>query len=347
VNPDPHFDRIRTALYCGEPDRVPLAEVLIDEEAKEAFLGKTVNDLATDVEFYKRAGYDYVSLGRRMAGFPGVWDAARSNSYYEAQRPVGRGAMKGVIYDWDDFRSYPWMKHGDLDFRILDEAERILPAEMKVIRYLGPLFQMTWLLMGFEGFSYTLAENPQLVEAIFERVAEIVHWEFEDAIQRDVIGAIWFVDDIAIKDRLMVSPDFLRKHLFPRMKIMGDKCKERGIPLIYHTDGNISRVLQDLIDVGVNALHPIDPTGMDIYEVKRQVAGKLCIIGNIDVDLLHRGTPEEVTEDTRKHLKLLASGGGYVVSSSNSIVRTMKTENYRAMLETTLKHGKYPIDMPN
>ena len=118
MNPDPNFDRVRTALYCGQPDRVPLAEVTIDEEAKEAFLGKPLNDLATDLEFFIEAGYDYVSLGRRMAGFPGVWDAARSDNYYEAQRPVGKGAMKGVIYDWDDFRTYPWMKHGDLDFRI-------------------------------------------------------------------------------------------------------------------------------------------------------------------------------------------------------------------------------------
>jgi uroporphyrinogen decarboxylase len=344
MNPDPNFERIRTALYCGQPDRVPLAEVTIDEEAKEEFLGKPLNDLVRDLEFFIKAGYDYVSLGRRMAGFPGVWDAARSDNYYEAQRPVGKGAMKGVIYDWNDFGSYPWMKREDLDFRILDEAERILPPEMKVIRYLGPVFQMTWLLMGFEQFSYKLAEDPQLVEAILEKVSEIVQWEFDDAIQRDVVGAIWFVDDIAIKDRLMISPDFLRKHLFPRMKIMGERCRERGIPLIYHTDGDIRKVLRDIIDVGVNALHPIDPTGMDIYEMKSAVAGKLCVIGNIDVDLLHRGTAEEVAQDTKRHLKLLGPGGGYVVSSSNSIVRTMKPENYKAMLETTRKYGKYPIE---
>ena len=347
MNPDPNFDRIKKTLFCGQSDRVPLAEVLIDEEAKETFLGKPVNDLATDLEFHIKAGYDYVSLGRRMAGFPGVWDAARFDNYYEAQRPVGHGTMKGVIYDWDDFRSYPWMKHGDLDFRLLDESQRILPPEVKVIRYLGPLFQMTWLLMGFEQFSYKLAEDPPLVEGVFKRVSEIVHWEFEDAIQRDVVGAIWFVDDIAIKDRLMVSPEFLRKHLFPRMKVMGDKCKEKGIPFIYHTDGDIRKVLGDIIEVGVNALHPIDPTGLDIYEMKSEVGGKLCVVGNIDVDLLHRGTAEEVVQDTKEHLKILGPGGGYVVSSSNSIVRTMKPENYKAMLKTTLEYGRYPINIRN
>lgn len=347
MNPDPNFDRMRTTLFCGQADRVPLAEVLIDEEAKETFLGKPLNDLATDLEFYIKAGYDYVSLGRRIAGFPGIWEAARADNYYEAQRSVGRGAMKGVINDWDDFRNYQWIKRGDLDFRILDEAETVLPPEMKVIRYLGPVFQMTWLLMGFEQFCYKLAEDSGLVTTIFEKIWEIVSWEFEDAIQRDVIGAIWFLDDIAIKDRLMVSPNFLRKNLFPKMKMMGDKCKERGIPLIYHTDGNISKVLEDIISLGVDALHPIDLTGMNIYEVKKQVAGKLCLIGNIDVDMLQRGTAEEVVKDTKKHLKLLGPGGGYVVSSSNSIVRTIKPENYKAMVETTLKYGTYPIEIAN
>ncbi len=251
--------------------------------------------------------------------------------------------MKGSMTDWDDFRDYPWMKKGDLDFRIFDEAEKLLPKEMKVLRYIGPVFQLTWLFMGFEPFSYKLADDPKLVDAIFERIAEIVWWEFEDAIERDVVGAIWYLDDIAIKDRLMVSPGFLRNNLFPFMKRMGDRCKERGIPFLYHTDGDISSVLDDIIEVGVNALHPIDPTGMDIYQFTEKVEGKLCLVGNIDVDMLQRGTPEQVVEDTKKHLRLLGPRGGYVVSSSNSIVRTVKLENYQAMLETIQKYGKYPI----
>ncbi|MFC1798816.1 hypothetical protein ACFLZL_03315 [Thermodesulfobacteriota bacterium] len=129
--PDPNFDRLRIALYGGKPDRVPTAEVTIDEEAKDAFLGKDINDLESDLEFYIKAGYDYVSLGRRIAGFPGVWEAAGFENYYQAQRRVGKGAMKGQISSWQDFKTYPWMKPGDLDFRILDRAEKILPKEMK------------------------------------------------------------------------------------------------------------------------------------------------------------------------------------------------------------------------
>jgi uroporphyrinogen decarboxylase len=343
--PNPNFERLRKTLYCGQADRVPLAEITIDEGAKEAFLGKSLNTLSTDIEFYIQAGYDYITLGRRIAGFPPVWDSAHWGNYYEVQRQVGRGKSKGAISDWDDFKRYPWLRPDDLDFRILDEAEKILPKEMKVIRYMGPVFQMTWMLMGFETFCYKQADDPALVEAIFEKIFEMVYREFEDAIQRDIVGAVWYGDDIAVKDRLMVSPDFLRKIFFPKLKRLGEGCKKRGIPLIYHTDGDITQVLEDIIASGVNALHPIDPTGMDIYQIKKRVAGRLCIIGNIDVDLLQRGTAQEVEEDTKKHLKLLGPGGGYVLGSSNSIPRTSNPENYRKMLETALKYGTYPINI--
>ena len=344
-SPDPNFERLRKTLYGGQADRVPLAEVLIDEGAKETFLGKPVNDLAADLEFSLQAGYDYIILGRRVAGFPPLWEAARLENYYEIQRKTGHGRSKGVLNDWDDFRSYPWMKPGDLDFRIFDEAEKLLPSGMKVIRYLGPMFQMAWMLMGFETFSYALADDPSLIDAIFDKIFDVVNREYEDAIQRESIGAIWYLDDIGVKDRLMVSPVFLRKALFPRMKIFAEGCKKKGIPFLYHTDGNITHVFEDVVDMGVNALHPIEPLAMDIYEIKKRVGGKLCLIGNIDVDLLLRGTPEEIEEDTKKHLRELGPGGGYVLGSSNSIHRTIRVENYRAMLDTALKHGKYPIEI--
>ena len=342
-NLNPDFNRLATALRYGTPDRVPMFEVTIDEEAKEAFLGKPLNDLETDLEFYLKAGYDYISLGRRIAGFPGIWQAARLENYYDVQRSVGKGAMKGPIKDWDGFKSYPWLEPEDLDFRILDRIEPILPKEMKVVRYMGPVFQMLWMLLGFENFCMKIYNDPGLVDAVIEKIWSLVKAEVDDAVQRDVIGAIEYGDDIAIKTGLFVSPEFLREKLWPKIRYIADACKKRGIPLIYHTDGDVSGVAGEIIDLGVDALHPIDPTGMDIYSFKPQYSGRLCVIGNIDVDLLTLGTPQEIINDTKEHIRRLAPDGGYVLSSSNSITRSMKPENYKAMVETVLNHGAYPI----
>ena len=340
---DPDFTRLLTALRCGVPDRVPMAEITIDEGAKESFMGRPVMDLRTDVEFYIEAGYDFLTLGRRLAGYPPVWPAAKAEDYYHVQRAVAHGAMDGAIRSREDYRAYPWMKPSDLDLRILDDVEPLLPRSMRVIRYCGPVFQMTWMLMGFEALSYALADDPGLVTSIMDRIFEVVRREVEDAVQRDVVGAVWFGDDIAIKDRLMVPPEFLRAHFFPKLAELGRICAARGIPLIYHTDGNVSSVLTDIIAAGVSALHPIDPLGMDIVSVKAQVAGRLCVIGGVDVGLLLTATPEDVAQETGERLRRLAPGGGYVLGSSNSIPRAVPPANYRAMLDTVRRDGAYPV----
>ncbi len=339
TSPDPDFKRLLTALRCGVPDRVPSAEITIDEGAKESFLCRPVTDLAADVQFYVEAGYDYLTLGRRIAGYPPVWPAARSANYYEVQRAVAHGSMAGVIRSREDYRAYPWMKPADLDFGILDRVVPLLPPSMRVIRYCGPVFQMTWMLMGFEALSLALVDDPGLVTSVMDRIFEVVRAEVEDAVRREIVGAVWFGDDIAIKDRLMVAPEFLRAHFFPRLAELGSICRARGIPLLYHTDGNVSPVLADVAAAGVSALHPIDPLGMDIEATKGQVAGRLCVIGGVDVGLLLAGTPAAVAAQTRERLRCLAPGGGYVCGSSNSMPRSVPAANYRAMLDAIRTHG--------
>jgi uroporphyrinogen decarboxylase len=337
--PDPDFERLKKTLYGHKTDRVPLAEITIDEEAKEKFLGKPVQEFSTDIEFYIKAGYDYITLGRRLAGYAPVWDRATLETYYEVQRQVGHGKTTGIITSWNDFKNYPWMKTTDLDFRIFDLAEKTLPKEMKVVRYMGPVFQMVWMLMGFDAFSYKLIDEPGLIEAMMDKIFKIVLAELDDALSRDIVGAVWYGDDIALKDRLFVSPEFLRRSFFPRLKIIGDACKRKGIPFMYHTDGDVSEVIDDIINAGVTTLHPIDPLGMDIYQFKNNVGNKLSVVGNIDIDLLMRGQPEEIVTDVKEHIDRLAPMGGYIMGSGNSIPRNVKIENYRAMLETTLNYG--------
>lgn len=82
---------------------------------------------------------------------------------------------------------------------------------------------------------------------------------------------------------------------------------------------------------------------MDIYQLKPQVSGKLCIIGKTDVDLSLRSTPAEISEETKEHLRRLGRGGSYVMGYGNSIPRAAKPENYRVLLETSLEYGRYPI----
>jgi uroporphyrinogen decarboxylase len=343
----PDFARFKTALLGGTPDRVPLAEVLVDHEIKEAFLREEVGDVETDLRFWLDAGYDYIILGRRLIGYPPFWDRAALRTYYDVQaRRAGTPGGRGPIRNWNDFRAYPWQKPSEIDFAIFDEIEKRLPTNVKVVRYLGPIFQIVWMLMGLEGFSYALQDEPDLVRALFEKVGNLVLAEFDEVLERDSVGAIWFLDDVAFKGGLMVRPSILQTFQFPFIREMAGRCRERGIPFVYHTDGNVKEIIPDLVQMGVCALHPLEPVSVDIYEMKRQWGNRLCLIGNIELaSVLATGTVDEVIEDTKLHIRRLAPGGAYCLGSSNSVTGDVPIENYRAMIDTVIKFGEYPISV--
>ncbi|MBI2957792.1 MAG: nucleoside 2-deoxyribosyltransferase, partial [Chloroflexi bacterium] len=102
-------------------------------------------------------------------------------------------------------------------------------------------------------------------------------------------------------------------------------------------------VLDDIVAVGFNGLNPIQPNAMDIKEVKARVGKKLCLVGNIDGDLMTRGTPGQIVELVKNKLKEIAPGGGYCLGSSGGIESFISLENYNAMRETALTYGAYPI----
>jgi len=94
-----------------------------------------------------------------------------------------------------------------------------------------------------------------------------------------------------------------------------------------------------------NGIHPIEPAAMDIRKVKEQYGSRICIIGNVDVDLLSNGTPKEIEEIIRALIHDIAPGGGYILSSGNSFPSYAKVENVLAMGEGLRKYGHYPIDI--
>jgi uroporphyrinogen decarboxylase len=119
--------------------------------------------------------------------------------------------------------------------------------------------------------------------------------------------------------------------------------KELGLYVIKHTDGNIWPIIDMIIDSGIDCLDPIDPqAGMDLAEVKEKYGHRVAIKGNVDcAQLLTFGTPQEVIEVTKGALRQGMPGGGFILSSSNSIHSGVKPENYIAMVQTLHEFGKY------
>jgi len=342
----PDFDRVKTALSCEQPDRVPLAEVGIEDNIKEAFLGKKINNLKDEVEFWERAGYDYVLLGRKFVTsyFPGIYRGAPYKQ--KNKNNAWADESKGIITNYQDFEEYPWPNPEKADYKEFEEIGKILPKGMKAIAVLAPIYQYTWMLMGFESFSFALTDNLELIEIIMNKIGEIRLKVFETIINKcNKIGAVWMEDDLAYDLGLMIRPEFYRKYLLPWMKKIGKLCKQAELPFIFHSDGYFWELIDDLIDLGVNAIHPVEPKGMgkDVKELKEKIGNKVCLIGGIDLDVLIRGNADEVKKETINKLVNFASGGGYIAGSSNTVVSEVPVENYKNMIKTVLTYGKYPL----
>ncbi len=347
------FDRLRrTLLVQGEPDRVPVAEVYIDPDIKRAFLGRPVDDLEAQVEFYATAGYDYVELrqGLGLKMNDNLPQASRvAVSQYsvfqdDAQERTWAEEGAGVITNRREFETYPWPDPEALDYSPFEQVSRYLPKGMKVIAVGGKVFSPIWELMGFQTFCEAMIEQPDLVARMYDRVGEIQYRVFEIMANFDCVGAMWAADDLAYTEGFLVSPRHYRQYLFPWFKRMGELCRSRGLPLLYHTDGRVYDVIDDLIECGVNALHPIEPKAMEIGEVKRRWGDRLCVVGNIDLAYtLTRGTPEEVEAEVRMRIRECGPGGGYCVGSSNAVTNYVPLQNFNAMRDATFRYGRYPI----
>jgi uroporphyrinogen decarboxylase len=329
---------------------VPVAESLIDNRIKAAVLGRPILTLADDVAFWEKAGYDYVCLPSGILD-PGQTISAESklgarNDSYSKDDADARWAAesRGQIACLADLEVYAWPDVESLVPAHLTEVAHCLPDTMKVIVTTGKLFTAAWQLMGFEAFCLATYDGPKLVEALFDRISHLQFAAYTRICEMDVVGGFWFTDDVAHADGLIVSPEILRRYVFPWYGQMVEMAHQSGKIAIYHSDGQLWKVLDDIIACGFDALHPIEPKAMNIVEVRCRSKGKLSLIGNIDLHYpLTTGTPSAVQAQVRERILALAPAGGYVVGSSNSIPHWVPVENYLAMLQATFDYGGYPI----
>jgi uroporphyrinogen decarboxylase len=344
----PDFDRVARAVKHQEPDRVPLIDAAVSYEIMGQFLGKEVlaEDIEAQTEFWRKAGYDYIAITAGMMQ-PGK---VTKDSFISRiiDEKVAKGEewnleKKGFINDIDDFDVFPWEESECIDLSKFYEAQGYLTDNMKIIALSGKIFTLSWMLMGYENFCVNLLLEYDFVKKVVDKVAHIQFETIKKVIEIPNVEAVWAVDDLAFGTGTIIKPEYFRELIFPWYKKFADECHKKGKFLFYHSDGVLDDVMEDLIGLGIDALHPIDPTCMDIEKVKREYGKRLCLFGNIPNDLLMQGTPEEIRELVIKRIKALAPGGGYCVASGNSVPDWTKLENYQAMIKTTLEYGVYPI----
>ena len=207
-------------------------------------------------------------------------------------------------------------------------------TDLFVFSCVPALFGPSMTLFGLENFLIWCLGNHKEVHAWLEKFCELNIKVAERQIAAGCDGIV-FGDDMAYNQGTFVSPDILRKLFFPYMSKVIKFIKDQGVPVIWHSDGYIMDVLPDFIDMGIDGIQSMQPSaGMDISEVKKLYGDKLILMGNVDIDLLGRGSPEQVAQEVRRLIDNIAPGGGFILSSSNELGRETSPQNALAMYET-------------
>lgn len=336
-------ERIISALKREQPDRVPTMEWVLNPDVTEAITGDR-----DQLAFAKKAGLDAIAVSLNYAKetfddrhYIDEWGVKRI-SYDEYPTPV-----EYPIKDENDFKSFK-VPDPDAEYRFdsIKKALKEADGEIGVVARVKDVFSEPRDLMGFEEFLMSFYLQPelaaQLMEMCVEHSTRIGHNLRELGVEVVVIG-----DDIANNTGLLMRPEMYLEQVYPYFKQLVQNLKKEGLYVIKHSDGDLRAVLDELVDSGIDCLDPIDPLGsMDIAYMKRVYGGRIALKGNIDcVKTLVDKPLEDVRAETARCILDASSGGGHIISSSNSIHKGIDPRNYKYFLEQVHELGVYPLDV--
>jgi uroporphyrinogen decarboxylase len=149
-------------------------------------------------------------------------------------------------------------------------------------------------------------------------------------------------DDLAFKTGPFLSPALFRDLVMPRHQRVAEKIT---IPWVLHSDGDVMPYLEDLLSLGITGLHPNEKGAMDIRAMKRKYGDRICLLGNVDLNILGMGTSEDVEEEVRDLIRDVGPGGGYIVTSGNTLAGYLRPENVLALTRAAQEYGRYPLNI--
>jgi uroporphyrinogen decarboxylase len=370
------LERMNRALRHQEPDRVPVSDFFWGSflQRWRAELG-----LPADTDIYRYYDLDWQVVNPNMDPRIQPFETLAENEEEVTVR-TGFGAVIRKKFDqampaflrfetdtieelehlqfddpWDPRR---YFSAGDNQIAgVGDGFERNSPAWVETVREKHSDFpvygsvceghEMLWRIIGSENVMLWIGEYPdrlgRCVERICEFALEIAKAQIQAAAGLLDGMVIW--GDVAYKRGCFFSPAYWRKYFKPGVKAIVDYCHSQGLPVIYHGCGNVNRIFEDFIDLGVDAYNPLEAkAGLDVVDLRRRFGHRIAFCGNMDVLLWANGGKDELRRAVLTRLNA-AKGGGYIFQSDHSVPGNISAENYEYVINLVRRYGKYPLDL--
>jgi uroporphyrinogen decarboxylase len=349
MKPNPDYTRLLRAINrSGDPYDVPFLELVADPEFIAAYLNENVpmtwnqrvdRDLwmagiDQKIRFWYPLGYDAIWQGPAI-DFPRVpMLLSDDTAQYTRSTREWFNESKGCITTWADYEAYPWSTSKEVDYFPLEYMSRQLPDGMGIFGQLDGVYESLSWMMGYETLCFSLYDQPDLVAAICQRIEEVYIPLARSMAQMDRVIGLWMGDDLGFKTGTLISPRHLRQYIFPIHSKIVAIAHEYGKPFLLHSCGNLTTIMDDLIDiVGIDAKQSFEDQIVPVEDFCSQYQDRVCTIGGLDIDLLARGSGEQIRQRTRQILEACAPSKAYMLGSGNTITNYIPISNFLAMLD--------------
>lgn len=335
------FSQLKKVLNKEIPDRVVFWEFFLNDRLYDLLTaGSTLPadpelySVVRNIHAYQKAGYDYA-----------VFPVPRSFSFQVADRHKDASVSMngGVICDWDSFESFPWPRIRDVDFSALDSIGPYLPEGMKLIPC-GPggVEENVIELMGYETLCYAMADNPPLVQAVFDRVGQLICDYYALVCEYPVVGSVISNDDWGFNTQPLLSPDQMEAYLYPWHRKITAIIHNAGLPAILHSCGNLYPDIMEVVieDLGYDAKHSYEDNILPVESAYEQYKGRIAVLGGIDVDFLISHSEEEVYRRSMTILEQTDGRPGYALGTGNSVPDYVPDAKYLALLKAGWDFGR-------
>lgn len=368
-----HRERYLTAINHKEPDMIPVdcsldlihVERIVKKQTRDAtfFAGKDpaavkedMNDLMIENqrlvnEAHKKLGVDSYVVSDYFVfprGYkPKFIDSNTYVDYYGKVYKIRKDVkvtywVDGVIRTPQDLDNFEFPDPKEFDYTSVELTVEEAGAEYPVMAWCHGSAMFSYLARGgIDKLVYDIYRNPEFARKLIDKIASINIGIIDEMLRRGV-DIIVEGDDLADTHGPFFPPKIFREYFFSYLEKVARMVHQKNAFLMKHSDGNLYPILEDLISLGIDGLHPIEPGAMDLADVKNRYGPKIYLRGNVDcIRVLPYGSEQDVRKDVRRCIDAAAKGGGFVLAESNSMHANVKTENIPIMIDEVRKYGVY------
>lgn len=235
-------------------------------------------------------------------------------------------------FKWDAVVVWNPGSRDEVQYDFIPFLQKNIGEDIPIINNVWDSFVSLETVKDHMDFAIKISEEPEQIHKWAEKMLEEAKIHAQKSIDSGVYG-ILIANDSAFNSGPFLSPKQHAEFCAPYARELIDMIKKQGVKVGYHTDGNLMKILDQIIEMKPDFLHSIDPmAGMDIKTVKELTYKKVALMGNVQCNFLQDGPDEKIINSAKYCLDHGTAGGGYIFSTSNVIFKGMPLKNYRVML---------------